>query len=317
MPLKPPRLRLGDTVGIIAPASAPADPENIDRSVAALQKLGFRPHLALNVRKRNGFLAGSDRERARDLMSMFLDRKVRAVLCLRGGYGSSRLLSLLDYSQIRAHPKIFVGYSDITALHCAFLKKANLVTFHGPMPSSDLIKKDLPDFTLQCFLRILTQPSPPGNLCRGYTSTSISVLRPGIATGQLIGGNISILCATLGTPYQVSFRHKILFFEDLDEVPYRFDRMLTHLLNAGLLQQVAGIAIGINKNCEDPKSKRTREYRQTLAEVFAERLVPLKVPVVYGLPFGHIPHNATLPVGARATLDANAGELSVIEPVVT
>jgi muramoyltetrapeptide carboxypeptidase len=317
MPLKPPHLELGDTVGIIAPASAPADPENIDRSVAALKELGFRPKLAPNVRKRKGFLAGSDRERAGDLMGMFLDRQIRAVLCLRGGYGSARVLPLIDYRQIRAHPKIFVGYSDITSLHCAFLKKANLVSFHGPMLSSDLMKKDLPDFTRQSFLRTLMQPSPPGGLCRGYNGKSITVLRSGVATGRLLGGNISILCATLRTPYEVSFRQKILFFEDLDEVPYRFDRMLTQLLNAGLLQQVAGIAIGINKNCEDPKSKRTKEYRQTLLEVFAERLLPLKVPVVCGLPFGHVPNNATLPVGARANLDANAGELSIIEAVVS
>jgi len=317
MLLKPRRLEWGDTIGIVAPASAPADPSSIDRSVAFVSQLGFKPKLGARTRRREGFLAGSDADRSRDLMDMFLDAKVKAILCVRGGYGTARLLSRLDYTQIRAHPKIFVGYSDITSLHCAFLKKANLITFHGPMSSSDLIKKDLPDFTRQSFLRTLTEPSPPGNLCQGYTGKSISVLRPGIATGQLIGGNISILCATLGTPYQVSFRNKILFFEDLDEVPYRFDRMLTHLLNAGLLQQVAGVAIGINKNCGDPKSKRTKEYRQTLLEVFAERLLPLKVPVVCGLPFGHIPHNATLPVGARATLDANAGELSIIEAVVS
>jgi muramoyltetrapeptide carboxypeptidase len=317
MPIKPRRLEYGDAVGIVAPASAPSDPTSIDRSMSMLAKLGFKPKLGRNVRKRAGFLAGSDRERAGDLMAMFLDPRVNAILCLRGGYGSGRLLSLLDYPKIRAHPKIFVGYSDITALHCAFLKKANLISFHGPMLSSDLVKPELPEFTSQSFLRTLMQPSAPGSLCQGRKKGTVSVLHSGVAQGRLLGGNISILCATLGTPYQPAFKNRILFFEDLDEMPYRFDRMLTQLLNAGLLQQVAGIAIGINKNCADPKARKTKEYRQTLVEVFADRLLPLKVPVVSGFPFGHVPDNATLAVGAFATLDANQGDLCITEPVVT
>src|SRR5262249_40146902 len=129
-------------------------------------------------------------------------------------------------------------------------------------------------------------------------------IHPGVATGPLLGGNLSILCTTLGTPYQPSFRNKLLFFEDLAEVPYRFDRMLTHLLNAGVLQQVAGIAIGINANCRDPKAKKAKEYRQTMDDVMKERLLPLKVPIVCGVPFGHVPMNATLPIGIKAKLDA-------------
>ncbi|HWX20898.1 MAG TPA: LD-carboxypeptidase [Candidatus Binatia bacterium] len=316
MRILPPHLAPGDTLGIIAPASAPPDPKNIDRSVAVLQALGFKTKLAPNVRKRWGFLAGTDRDRAADLMKMFTDRKVNAILCVRGGYGTARLLPLLDYQIIRAHPKIFVGYSDITSLHCAFLARANLVSFHGPMLNSDFVKPDLPDFTLTSFLRTLIAPVPPGSICQGYKKKTIAILRRGAASGPLLGGNISILCATLGTPYQPSFKGTILFFEDLDEVPYRFDRMLTQLLNAGLLQQVAGIAIGINKNCIDPKAKKAKEYRQTLEDVFEERLLPLKIPIVCGLPFGHIPYNATLPIGVRVTLDANAGDLLIAEPAV-
>jgi muramoyltetrapeptide carboxypeptidase len=316
MPLIPDRLNYGDTVGIIAPASAPPDPKNIDRSVSALKRLGFKPKLAPNVHKRWGFLAGNDRDRAGDLMRMFTDRKVKAIVCVRGGYGTARLLPMLDYRAIRANPKIFVGYSDITSLHCAFLVKSNLVSFHGPMLNSDFIKKDFPDFTLQSFLKAIMQPCPPGSIREGYKKKSVTVLRGGKASGRLIGGNITLLCAALGTPYQPSFRNSILFFEDLDEVPYRFDRMLTQLLNAGLLQQVAGIAIGINANCTDPKAKNAREYRQTLEDVFKERLLPLKVPIVAGLPFGHIPMNATLPIGVRATLDANKGDLIIDEPGV-
>src|SRR5205085_109159 len=189
------------------------------------------------------FLAGSDRERAGDLMQMFGNPEVKAIVCLRGGYGTARLLDLLDYNLIRANPKIFVGYSDITSLHCALLKKANLISFHGPMLNSDLTRDDLPEFTLRSFLNTLCQPLPAGNLCKNYRAKTVAVLRRGTACGPLLGGNLSLLCTTLATSFQPSFKGRILFFEDLEEPPYRIDRMLTHLLNSGLLQQVAGIAV--------------------------------------------------------------------------
>ena len=323
MPIKPPRLNYGDTVGIVAPASAPPDLNAIDRSVEALERLGFKPKLASNVRRRWGFLAGNDRERAADLMKMFMDRTVNAIVCMRGGYGTARLLPLLDYTKIRANPKILVGYSDITSLHCAFLMKANLISFHGPMLNSDFIKDDFPQFTLESFLRTLMEAEPAGSIARSpkgdrrsVTPPEIAILRRGKATGQLIGGNLSLICTTLATPYQPDFKNRILFLEDLDEVPYRFDRMLTHLLNASLLQQVAGIAIGTNKNCFDPKAKGCKEYRQTIEDVFKERLRPLGIPIVLGLPFGHVPFNATLPIGVRATLDGIKGDLVIEDAAV-
>ncbi len=316
MPIKPHRLSPGETIGIVAPASAPPDPKAIDRSVAVLEGLGFKVKLAPNARKRRGFLAGSDRERAADLMKMFVDARIKAILCVRGGYGTARLLSLLDFPTIARNPKIFIGYSDITSLHCAFLAKANLVSFHGPMLNSEFIREDLPDFTLRSFSRTLMRASAPGGICQGYKTKTVSILRRGTAAGRLIGGNLSLLCTTLGTPYQPSFKDKILFLEDLDEPPYRFDRMLTHLLNAGLLQQVAGVAVGLNKNCKDPKARTATEYRQTLEDVLRERLLPLKVPVVAGLPFGHVRHNATLPIGVQATLDAERGDLAINEAAV-
>jgi muramoyltetrapeptide carboxypeptidase len=316
MPTKPNCLNYGDTIGILAPASAPPDPKSIDRSVAVLESLGFKTKLAPNVRQRWGFLAGSDRDRASDLMGMFANHKVKAIVCVRGGYGASRLLPLLDYATIRAHPKILIGYSDITSLHCALLVKSGLVSFHGPMLNSDFVKADFPDFTLQSFLKTLMEPSAPGSICAGYHRKTVTILRRGVASGALLGGNISLLCAALGTPYQPSFKNRILFFEDVDEVPYRFDRMLTQLLNAGLLQQLAGIAIGVNAGCKDPKARDAKEYRQTLEDVFKERLLPLKVPIVSGLPFGHIPLNATLPIGVRVILDAARGDLIIDEPAV-
>jgi muramoyltetrapeptide carboxypeptidase len=321
MLIRPRHLAPGDMLGIVSPASAPPDPASIDRGVAALEKLGYPVKLAPNVRKRFGFLAGTDQQRADDLMNMFTDPEVRAILCVRGGYGTPRLLPLLDYQVIRKHPKIFVGYSDITALHCAFLTQARLISFHGPMLNSDFAHPEMPDFTMQSFRRTLAliaspQTKLPFDTSLGHRKDAVKILRRGMARGQLIGGNLSLLCSLVGTRWQPNFKGRILFLEDVGEPPYRFDRMLTQLLNAGLLQQVAGIAIGVNADCEDPKSKTTNEYRQTLEDVLKDRLLGLKVPIVTGLAFGHVPHNATLPVGARAILNANRGVLSLAESPV-
>jgi muramoyltetrapeptide carboxypeptidase len=314
--VKPPRLNFGDTIAIVSPASPPPDPRNIDLAAEALERLGFHPKLASNVRKRSGFLAGSDRERAADLMKMFADPAVNGILCMRGGYGSARLLPLLDYRLVRSHPKVFVGFSDITSLHSAFLVNAGLVSFHGPMLNSHFIKPDSQEFTRQSFLRTVMNPEAPGSIRQGYTGKPAQAVRQGTASGPLVGGNLSILCASIGTPWQPTLKNAILFFEDVGEAPYRFDRLLTHLLNAGLLQQVAGIAIGINQNCLDPLAAKTKEYRQTLDEVISERLRPLKIPILSGLPFGHVPVHATIPVGARATLDTRSGDLFITEGVV-
>ncbi len=316
MPTKPAHLESGDTVGIITPASAPPNPKTIERSISAIEELGFKPRLGRHARKRWGFLAGSDRDRAADMMQMFTDRRVKGIICLRGGYGTARLLPLLDFGLIRKNPKVFVGYSDITSLHCAFLTKAGLVSFHGPMLNSDFINSSCPGFTIRSFLRSVQDPKPAGSICDGGSRRQVRVLRRGIASGRLVGGNLSILCSSLGTPYQPSFQDAILFCEDVDEVPYRFDRMLTQLLNSGQLTQVVGIAIGVNKNCRDPKARKTSEYRQTVEDVFRERLLPLGVPIVSGLPFGHVLRNATLPVGVLATLDGNTGDLIITEAAV-
>lgn len=321
--IRPPRLNPGDTLGIIAPASAPPDPKNVDRAVAVLEKLGYRIKFARHAHRRLGYLAGSDRERASDVMQMFSDRKVNAILCVRGGYGTARLLPRLDYKKIRAHAKILVGYSDITSLHAAFLKQAGLISFHGPMLNSDFALQNLPHFTVQSFLRTLAgNPERAGeaehfDVAGGYTGKTVQVLRRGVAHGRLIGGNLALLCTLVGTPWQPTFRNKILFLEDIGEEPYRWDRMLTYLHNCGLIQQVAGIAIGLNADCEDPNAKGAKEYRQTLADVLKDRLLQLKVPVVTGLPFGHVSHNATLPVGVRAELDANLGQLRLLESGVS
>jgi muramoyltetrapeptide carboxypeptidase len=316
-PIKPERLRKGDTVGIVAPASASSRADAFERSTAALEKLGFQPKLAANVRQRLGFLAGPDEARAADIMNMFADPEVKAIICLRGGYGSARILPLLDFEVIRRNPKILAGYSDITSLHCALSVKAGLVSFHAPMLDSALASHDLPAFTLQSLFKTIMEPEPAGPLSLGSGGKTAVTLRGGKAGGELIGGNLSVLVTTLGTPYQPTFAGKILFLEDVDEAPYRYDRLLTHLLNSGALRDVAGVAVGMNSNCVDPKADQGGDYRQTLNDVLAERLGGLAVPVVRDLPFGHVPVNGTLPVGVNAILDGDAGELVIIEAAVS
>jgi muramoyltetrapeptide carboxypeptidase len=315
--LKPHRLQPGDTLGIVAPASPPSDPKDVDRALEQVERLGFKPKLGRHVRSRHGFLAGSDRERAGDLMTMFTDPCVNGIIALRGGYGTARLAERLDYSVIRKHPKVFAGYSDLTFLHCALQVKAGLVTFHSPMLNEGLGGRKHPPFSREAFLRTVQGQKPTGSIAGSYPSQAqICIVRNGIAVGKLIGGNLSVLVTTIGTPYQPSFRNRILFIEDVGEAPYRLDRMLTHLLNAGLLQQVVGVAVGVNCDCEEVAPTNRREYRQSSADVIRERLRPLGVPVVAGLPFGHQPFNATIPIGVRASLDGTMGDLIITESAV-
>jgi len=316
--LKPERLCFGDTVGIVAPSSPPPDPKAVDRAAEALERYGFVPKLAANVRARHGFLAGGDRERAADVMQMFTDKMVKAIICLRGGYGAARVLELLDYRAIRRHAKIFSGFSDITSLHCAFAKKVNMISIHAPMLNGWLQAQDVPEFTRASFLRTVMEAKPPGSIVADYDKKNISTVCCGVAEGRLVGGNLSVLCASIGTPFEPSFKGKILFIEDVNEQPYRLDRMLTQLLNAGLLRHAAGVAVGVNRDCEDDhKEQVIEEYRQSPADVMAERLQTLGVPVVMGLPFGHVELNATIPLGAHARLDADNGDLIILESAVS
>lgn len=315
--VKPQRLRFGDTVGIVAPASPAEDPDDVDDFAGALAKLGFKPKLAPNVRKRLGFLAGDDQDRADDLKAMFGDPDVRGIFCLRGGYGSARLLRMLDYHFIRRHAKVFVGFSDITSLHTAFETHARMVSFHGPTLNTSITSARPSKFTLQSLLKTVMEPSVPGGICDDNTRKAVTILKGGMATGPLIGGNLSVFIAVIGTPYQPRFKGSILFFEDVEEQPYRFDGRLTQLLNAGLLQQVAGVAVGTNKNCLDPEAAKSKEYHQTVEDVLKDRLLPLGVPVVSGLPFGHVRQNATIPMGLQATLDGENGDLMINEPAVS
>lgn len=302
MAVRPYPISPGDVVGLVAPASPTKDPAHVDIAIAGLESLGFKVNVTSGIRKRYGFLAGSDRERASDIMKMFQSSRVRAVFCLRGGYGSARILSLLDYPVIAASRKPFIGFSDITALHLAILRKARLLVLHGPVGTTFV--GGMHPFTRESLLMALTGT-------RGYSlmqglgtrEHKLISVHPGIAEGVLVGGNLSIIASLAGTPYLPSFKGKILFFEEIGEAPYRVDRMLSQLINAGLMRNLAGIAIGSCIPGEDPYVRRG-EYHQSMEDVLRERLVTLGVPVVYGLPVGHQSLNATVPIGGKARIVA-------------
>lgn len=310
---KPKRLRHGDTVGAVAPASAPRDPSSIDAAVPALDGFGFKRALAKNIRAQHGFLAGTDRERAVDLMQMFCDRRVRTIFCLRGGYGSARTPGRLDYDLIAENPKLLCGCSHITPLHCALLHNLNLATPNGPTLSGALADPQVPAFTRNSFFRNTIEPMPAGSVCASSEGETISVLRGGKAMGRLAGGYLCLICASLATPFAPSLRKTILFLEEVGNKPYRMDRMPGHLLNSGILNPVAGVEVGINHDCHDSSARAAGEFHQSERDVICERLGGLSVPVVMGLPSGHVAPKAIIPLGVKGELDADRGDLMIQE----
>lgn len=315
MTIKPGVLRPGDRIGIVAPASAPYDPARFDNGLAYIRKLGFEPVEAPNARKRLGFLAGSDQERADDLHAVFSDPTIRAVVCLRGGYGTTRILRLLDPGVFRKNPKIFVGYSDITAISAFLLEKCGLVSFYGPMIAVEFAKGPTP-FTEASFLRMLTKAEAYGPLGMPEGWAIRETLQGGKAEGELVGGCLTLFHSLIGTPYQVSLRDRIFYFEDLDSEPYQTDRVLTQFLEAGCMDGVRGIVVGECVGCEHVEGRSHYDNCQSFREVILERFGPLNVPIVFGVPFGHGDEKATIPVGVRALLDGDAGELTITEPAV-
>ena len=304
--IKPKRLYPGDTIGVIAPAG----PGDLDLSMAGVSWLGeqgFRVELGMNVQQNLGYLAGSDAERAADINAMFASPTIDGIVCLRGGYGTMRLLDLVDYECIRAHPKVFVGYSDITALHLSIGQRTGLVTFHGPMIASDM-GKGLSDYTWDSFSRAIPMNKPLGAVCNPPDFLCPEFIVEGRAQGYLTGGNLSLIVSTLGTPYEIDTRGKILCLEEVGEAPYRIDRMLTQLILAGKLRDAAGIVVAVCSGCDmdDPPGF-------TLEEVLCDRLGNLNKPVLYNLHFGHTKEKATLPLGVMARIGTDIGGLEIIE----
>jgi muramoyltetrapeptide carboxypeptidase len=297
----PPRLAPGDTIGLAAPASPPDKPEIIDEVISRFTALGFKIKPGKFLRERDGYLAGSDEERAADINALFADPEVKGIFALRGGYGSCRILPLLDYAAIRANPKPFVGYSDITAMHLAILVKSGLVTFHGSNASSAFTEGNI----AICRQMLMGDGSEVLFSREGAKGASIKTVVPGRAQGQLLGGNMTCLLRLLATPYAPDFRHAILFLEDTCEKAYRVDGMFTHLRLAGILSQISGLILGQFDHTDSDEQTRITACLQREAE-------RIGVPCVSGAPIGHFPEQIIVPQGAQAELDAGEGKLSLL-----
>jgi muramoyltetrapeptide carboxypeptidase len=314
--IKPPRLREGDVVGLIAPGGHTSD-ASIEKAVQRIEALGFRVKQGANLREVHGNYAGSVQQRIADLHAMFADPEVKAIWCIRGGSGCISLLSSIDYALVRANPKILLGYSDITALHLAILRHAGLVTFHGPVASSGPS-----DYSTEHMLAVLMDPAPTYTIPMAMENASRAAVEPhyalrtvhgGKATGPLIGGNLSLLSALAGTPYAADFRNSLLFIEEVNEAPYRIDRWMTQLdLSVGLAK-AAGVVIGICDHCEGHDEDISLSLEQTLDI----HLQPLTKPAVTGYSFGHIRNQFTIPMGIRATLDTERQTLTLLEAAVS
>jgi muramoyltetrapeptide carboxypeptidase len=310
--IKPRAFRPGDTVGLITPASYIFDVWRIDEVAPRLAALGLKTKLGAHVRARRGYLAGTEDERLSDLHAMFADPEVAGVFCLGGGYGTERLLDRIDYGLIRRNPKVFLGYSDITALHLAFGKFARLVTFHGPVAMSSL-----PAWTAEALKKALFVPQPIGVVENPPESDPLSpdhprhTVSPGRARGQTIGGNLTLVSTTMGTPWEIDTRGRILLLEDTGEAPYRIDRMLVQLALAGKLADVAGVVWGTCTDCAPSNS--SYEISLSMSELLDDILGPIGKPVLAGVVFGHTHEKATLPLGVEAELDASAKTLTIVE----
>ena len=310
--IKPKRLVEGDTVGIVSPASRAGEDDAIQFAKEQMEAIGFKVVIGAHAFDKHGYFAGTDRDRAADINRMFADPEIDGIVCYTGGWGSPRVLPLLDYATIARNPKVFVGFSDITALLNPIYQRTGLVTFHGPVGGSGF-----EPYTLANFRRVIMSAEPAGLLAQPEKRPSDLVQRanrvlriaPGKATGRLVGGNLTMIASLMGTPYELETAGNLVFLEDIREEVYRIDRMLTQMALAGKFDQAAGVIFGRCSECE-------AKGGFSLEEVLRDRFGALKIPVISGLSFGHIEQKLTLPVGALATLDGDAGTLTLDEAAV-
>ncbi|MDX2439552.1 MAG: LD-carboxypeptidase [Desulfobacterales bacterium] len=297
--LKPPRLKRGDTIGIVAPASH-FDLEKFNRGIAVLESMGFNTSVPEGLFNKKGYFAGSDLERAEMVNRYFADTTIKAIMCARGGYGSIRILSLLDYETIQKNPKIFVGFSDVSALLSTLYSRCRLVTFHGPtvttLGNSDQKTKD-------SLLSMITSGEKPE-----IAMESGITIQPGSASGPVLGGNLNTLCHLLGTRFQPDFKGCILFLEDRGEAPYRVDRMLSQMKLAGCFNRLAGFILGTFEDCGN-----TDDIIRIAGDIFKDD----KIPILAGLEVGHGKRNLAIPTGLNATLNADLKVLTFHEPATT
>ncbi len=311
MKLKPPALKKGDVIGIISPASSPDDFSRIEKGVSYLESLGYKVKPGKYIYKRFGYLSATDDERAEDFNEMFADPQVRAIFCVRGGYGTPRILDKINYNLIKRNPKIFVGYSDITALQLAIFKKTGLITFSGPMLAVDMYS-DFDSYAEEFFWKILTTKSSKIEI-KNHSDFELITLRHGVATGPLLGGNLSLLSSIIGTKFQPDFRDSILVIEDIGEEPYRIDRYLSQLKNSGILSKIKGCIIGQFTDC----IAKEPEKSLTLDQIFNDYFGNLNLPVISNLNYGHIPRKLTLPIGAKVKIDTKRKRITIIEKVLS
>ncbi len=309
--VKPKRLSVGSRVAVISPSSGVSE-QTFEDALKNLGDLGFVTEVGKYARGGIGFLSGTDQERLHDLHWAFAERRFDAVWCVRGGYGASRLLPDLNYKLIKKNPKVFVGFSDITALHNAIFQKTGLITFHGPVGASNFTA-----YTKTHVLNALMNPVsryevrlPPVPVGEDPEMYRTRVITPGVCRGRLIGGNLSLLTAMAGTPYELKkIKGDILFLEDVNEQPYRIDRMFTQLRQSVKLHSLSGIALGVFTRSEPDQSAPSH----SLIEVFQDRLGDLGIPVIYGLSFGHIRNQFTLPIGISAELNTATSTITFLE----
>ena len=309
-PRKPPRLRSGDLVGVVAPASSWENRSELLRGVAALEAWGLRVRLGEHVNDRHGYMAGTDADRAADLHAALGDPEVRAIVCLQGGYGTPRLIPLLDEAAFRASPKAICGYSDLTTLHLARQRWGETISFYAN-GATGLGAAEVTEFSKASLHRALFSDEPYGQIGPNPDDPYVRTLVGGRVTGRLTGGCAGLLSSAIGTRLQPDFRGRIVVLEEIDNEGYIHDGILTQLRNARLFEGAAGIVVG------DIKAKWSGGIAELSAEdIVEEVLAPLGLPLIFGLPIGHNKHHATVPLGALATLDADAGTL-IVEEVVT
>ena len=311
--LLPVPLVKGDTIGLVSPSSATDDSFNLQLAREAMEAFGFKVKAGPHLGSRYGHLAGTDAERAGDLNAMFADPEVRAIVCVRGGSGAARLLPLLDYDAIRRNPKVLLGYSDITALHCAIQARTGLVTFHGPIGSGSWNRFNVEQFQRVLLDRELVEYR--NKLEQGDElvprQNRIVTIRGGKARGQLVGGNLTVLTALAGSPYLPDFTGKILFLEDVGEAPYRIDRMFSTLKLMGALDRIAGLVFGECTDCKPGDGYGSL----TLEQILDDHVRPLGIPAYRGAMIGHIREQFIVPVGGEVELDADAGSFRLLSPV--
>ena len=296
---KPTKLKQGDKIGIIAPAG-PVLRSELQNGIQLLESFGHEVVLSSHLFDKQGYLAGEDNARLEDIHTMFTDNSVKAVICARGGYGTLRILDRINYDILRENPKIFVGYSDITALLLALYRKTGLLTFHGPV-LRELTQKSIGN--LESFLNLVSSDRLLDMELAGGRS-----LKPGKATGTLMGGNLSLICHLLGSPYMPSMRGAVLFIEEKGEDLYRVDRLLTHLRLSGVLEETVGLIAGTFEGCGE---------RVEIDRLLTDAVSDLDIPVLTGLPVGHGLINITLPIGLPATIDSETMTLKIQESCVT